>query len=174
MVAATSNLAKAKEAMINMLANSATFQTWTGAASAAEAKLFIHGRIIYGPEFQATDTLGLPRVEITRESWENPIAGAGSGTGVPSGTFKLRFFTQHDTDEVTTPLEDQEITFENNVGVVVDELMALSASPAGDYLYLRNPRYPEQSTFSDKTEHDTYKHQVIDVLVDFGLEVEGA
>lgn len=173
-MAATSNLSKVKEAMIITLADTSAFRTWTGTGNRTSAKLFIHGRVIDDAEFVGADFLGLPEVLVTREEWNYPRAGAGVGTHVASGTFRLRFHIAHDTDETTTTLEVQEETFENNVGNVVDGMMSLSASPQSDYLYLRDPRISGQSTFSDRVEKTTYLHQIIDVSIDFGLEAVGA
>lgn len=169
-VEATSDLALVVEAMVHTLSNTPTWAIWADGSSPSNRQ-FIHIVDITETEFYGSDTTQRPRVLITQEDWDSPTAGAGSGTVIPRGTFRLRFFFPYDEEETLT---DQVTTMRNNVGDVLADLVALSQGSSGDYLYITGTRIVGQSRFPAETEKDTMQHIICEALVDWGLEGVGA
>lgn len=164
-VLATSNLSKTKLALATTLANSARFQTWTTSATPSIAAEHIQMRSLTDAQMQ-----DLPQVLLTRSDREDEGAGAGSGVSVPNGVLTMRFFI----DFTSATLTDQDITLENNIGVILDEMRALVNSGAGDYLYIRSFSYPNgEATYPATTEDDDFEVVIFDVDVHWGLEGVG-
>ena len=161
-VEASSNYALAREAMKAMVANCATFQTWTNSGNAEAAKSWIHHIAISDANWATTK----PRVLITCEDW-------GGEAYAARGTFRLTFGCMQASQE-NEYLTNQQMEMLNNVGEICEELSALSAGATGDYLLLRGlPRIDEEPSFSTQASESAHRRIVMCVLVDFGLE-EGA
>jgi len=140
-----------------LLANSATFQTWTGAADATAALAFIH---LY--ERSAGKTRPNAFLYYTDWSDADPLVLLGQETV----SMAMRFEASSSGDDV----EDEVREFLTKVGTIKDEMKVLSGTD--DYIYIqewsldvesigRNPQ--EEQTSGDAAEN--YIQCVLEVSV---------
>ena len=132
-VTPTSGAAKSSDALRTLIANSATFQTAVGADDAAEAAAAIH-IAAYTPD-------------DPDDGWSRPFALIHRSTGgtaravrtcaaTAGGELKVLFEKEiseayRDDDQA----DNAQLEMENFVGDVIDECLALAASPG--YLFVR-------------------------------------
>ena len=122
-VAASGTLSLSFQNLENLVANCATFQTWCGAGSAAEAKANIHYRAVVDPASNR------PLCVIIPNHWR--ALKVAETTFSPDHQWTLLF-------EANVPAlyqsghEDAFIVFCNYLGNIFEEMQTLAAS--GDYL----------------------------------------
>lgn len=158
MVAATSDIAKAADALRDMIAATDGWQNWTNDSEAA-SKLHIDIS-----EIEAADMSTMPRCRIGRgegATHETEAFATGQG-GVASGSLRMTFLTGHDG---SGEWQDEEMTFLNKAGEVITDLLA-----AGEGLY--NLRINQDGAVTRPDEVDTSIRQRIRLtfIVHFGLE----
>lgn len=159
MVAATSDIAKAADTLRDMIAATAGWQTWTGLSEAASKS-----KIDISEIPSASFGSARPRIRIGRgegASHETASLATGQG-GVASGTLRMTFVENH---VEATAWEDAEMTFLNNAGLVVTDLV-----DAEDGLY--NLRISQEGAVTRPDEVDDDDSQAIRAtfIVRFGLE----
>lgn len=111
------------EHLKNMLADSATFQSWVSAANATEAKDNIH---LVGIDDENANS---PYATIDHgDSWNiEKIAGGMGNHYIDSGT--LRLYMESDIPaSLKSTIGDAKIDFTNNIGAIVDEMLKLAGS----------------------------------------------
>jgi len=111
---------KAKVNLRDMIAESSTFQTATGAADAAAAKAFLHLTDYKAGEF--TRPLGLI-VNVGSDNSER----VAQNDFTTSGELEIRLEQAIATEYTDTP-DDAELTFENFYEGVIDDLIALAGT----------------------------------------------
>lgn len=144
-MAATSNLAKMFDAARTIIATSATFQTWTGDAVLADAKAHVHVAEI--PADKMVDA-EMPRVRLDLTDWGSPATGTGGAQVLFNGVLRVLFV---DAFNPSGDPEAQKEAFNNNVGGVLEDLMALSDGD-GEHLFIRDIKPEEPIRFPDETE----------------------
>ncbi len=140
-VAATSNLAKTVEALRTTLSETAAWQTWTGEANATLAKAHIY----IGHVPTADMTSNLP-VALIKTPDDRTVGGEGT-EAVTRGSLMLVFYAG--LVGGSTTIEDERLTFMNDVGSTVDDLLATSRSGTAEFLHIRSIAAQGEETLPD-------------------------
>lgn len=139
----------ALEALATLIANSATFQTWTGTASAAAAL----ARIAIGTDL---GTVSCPRVIVflgDDVELQSQAMGTNSmGFHQAKGTLCFQFQAAPDATYAGDP-ENACKNFMNKIFNVVGEMASLSGS--GTYLIVRNFKPMDEVFFEPLEKRDT-------------------
>ncbi len=144
-VSPTGVLSKPIDLLEDLIAESATFQTWVGAASAAAAKTSIHLLQLPDPadsdgyslvESQGKRPFCLLGFPVGAPNRFNRIADGATLTFAERGTLLMAFENNIEPIEDPDTLDDRLFTFLNNIGGIFADILAKAGTSDGSKAFL--------------------------------------
>lgn len=173
-VTPTGPISEPLAAVETLLSNSATFQTWTGAADAAAALNHIH---VIGlptpaenrPSYSAAELSELRPMAVLNYDVAEPWAyeGIAQGQYTPSGRVLIALEADVDSADARN-FKEAAYTFLNAVGKIIEEMA--EASEGGGYPVVQRVRLRMQPRRSEEKERPAKGDYLVTIIgVEFGL-----